>query len=709
MPRLINFLNTLIHDERFDSVRMACITVVSVLQCLIATAFLCSFIPIEPAAFVKKLFPIYLYDVRPEREMLFYRCAIVACIIMQALGMYVITKQHVWDKIRRHFAAWMSLNSAWLVFHLFLVFKIIVDAQLTYARPLLGFSLIACCVTNVFFKEIRLYTLPWISALDQQCPRLKSIATWAVLIVLLGGIGIVNIPLLKSLIYVSDRFYHLDSFVMMPAWGYLNGLKLNIDVISQYSTVIPAAIATIASWMPGGFNYDNVLIIFIATTVIYMALLFVVVKKWLNSRLLAFLSVVYAVNWQMFHLGVWPVIWRFPSATVMRFCWDLPVLLAIFAYHRTQQKRYIALAAFLVGLALAWTLDAGVYLYLTFIVFLAIDAYIKKFTLTQCMLWLRVACIPLMVAMGIVFIINGPGIFASAFFKNTFEFALLFVNGWGALPMTDALKDKQFFAVIIGFIVPCIYLATLLYGGAVVFLRRQTEYIFPVIIAIYGLGLYQYFIHRSAVTSYSVVSIPCVLIGCFWLSRLLRQLSQQKARVVLTALCVIGTLTLVTNRLMAYYPHIGQGNNKELVGYQNFMAQSWNLTIDAKLIQQFSSPDDKVAIISSFETALLMQAQRKPLFYYSPLIDSQLFNQKSFGGTYLHTKERLTNFFNLLESTKPTHIFIETQFINGQLPTTFYQKYPSLANIVMYAQSKYRLQQQGQYLSVYTRFDEGAK
>ena len=56
----------------------------------------------------------------------------------------------------------------------------------------------------------------------------------------------------------------------------------------------------------------------------------------------------------------------------------------------------------------------------------------------------------------------------------------------------------------------------------------------------------------------------------------------------------------------------------------------WTITIthsrftkDAQLIASLTAHSDEVPLISGFETEMLMQANRKPFFYYFPLFISR--------------------------------------------------------------------------------------
>src|ERR1700690_188986 len=78
---------------------LSLLSFVEALQVLIVIAFIFSFIPIPVPAFVQKLFPLSLYDVRPEREIFFYHVWVAAGLVLQALLMFLNRKRLGQEKL----------------------------------------------------------------------------------------------------------------------------------------------------------------------------------------------------------------------------------------------------------------------------------------------------------------------------------------------------------------------------------------------------------------------------------------------------------------------------------------------------------------------------------------------------------------------------------------------------------------------------------
>ena len=109
---------------------------------------------------------------------------------------------------------------------------------------------------------------------------------------------------------------------MYPGWAYLHGLAIDMDVKSNYNVVIPAFLSTVAKYC-GGFSYENVLRLIIIGTLAYYVAVWAFLRYWLKSTLLAAFGFLLAVKLQMFHWGVLPLLWRYPSATPVRYLFDL--------------------------------------------------------------------------------------------------------------------------------------------------------------------------------------------------------------------------------------------------------------------------------------------------------------------------------------------------------------------------------------------------
>jgi hypothetical protein len=676
------------------------VVVIEVIQSVICAALVFSFIPIPAKPFVQKLFPIYLSDVRPEREMFLYRFAVFFGIGLQALLIFVFRKNLSEKAFERKLALFSLVSGGWVFLQLFALFKILLWGNPLWAKVLFAVALVGAVLTKIFWTEFlqlceklfgylsRRPVLPWSWAFD-----ISALAVLAVLIIPR------HLSDVLGRMFTRDQFYHTDGFFMTAAWGHLKGLALNQDVISQYSVLLSIFVAEFLKHTVG-FDYPGAVGLVIGMSLLYYAGLYFLLKQWLASRALAFFGILLVIKLQMFHWGVAPLVWQFPTATPMRYFPDIAFMFLLWRHSQTLEKRWLKMLAATVGFTLCWSIDVGVYLTATLIAYLTLGHLYKGLKIRS---FVKELAIVLFTAIGVALCIHlllqPKAFFHFSYWHNQFEHIVLFANGWGAMPMTEGLKEKQFFAFIAGFAIPIFYVFTLIYVGALCFLRRiDFKNIFLVMVSLYGLLLYHYFIHRSGVTSYWAVCVPFVMVVCFWLKSLIQDFDMSKRRVA-SILLLVGIMgALMTSYWFTYYPNVFNLAGLNWKPEQEFYRQGFDFRVDAKLIKDKTSPSERVALVSSFETKILMQADRAPFFYYVPLVESAHTNDTEIRKTYLHTYGRIEKTLRQLKSSPPAYVFIEKKLLT---PTN--QK--GLSAILDYIKGHYESEQEGQYLAAYRRKD----
>ncbi len=529
-----------------------------------------------------------------------------------------------------------------------------------------------------------------------------------VVLMLIAVIGATDVQQALAVIFTHDKFYHFDSLLMAPAWAHLNGLTLNSDVISQYSMVIPVVVGRLADAF-GGFGYQSVLTVLVLLVTLYFIAFYWVLRSWLGSAVWAVFGILLALKLHMFHDGVTPVVWRFPSTTVVRYWFDLFALYAVWRHCATFQTKYLWAAFAVAGIALAYMTDTGLYLLFALYVYLA--AYLIKghrqgtgIQLSKQWPSFLVLCgMPFAIALGVLFSVQGPAVLTQQMWINAFEFAGYFLQGWGAIPMHEVLQDRQFFAFFMGFFIPAVYVWTLIYvGGKCLTGRAPWRDMFAVFLCVYGLFLYQYFVNRSALNSYYVVCLPYVGVVCYWLDALTRRSSVGLKRNIKLAAIGIVVALLGANRWFALYPNVLSIKRDAWAQEEEAFKREFDFSSDARLIQGLTAPDERVALISNFETALLMGAQRKPFFYLFPLIESARCASHADGRNYLYTQERLIKTLRQIEDQKPRYIFIEKKFWQAYEKGS-HKMSGTLRELLRQISGQYSHQEDGQYLAAFKR------
>ncbi len=673
-------------------------------QGVIILAVLFSFIPIKLNNFVYTLSPLYLDQVRPHRQIQFYVVFIFFGTMAQAWGMIFLKKQLQDNGFAKALWPFVMMQGVWVLIEATAAFKIFVFGSPVWAKWFLYLSLGGCIFNTIFWPEFKRGVARCYHGLARPgAVALRWVEVLLVVIVLIL-LWPADMTKLMAHVFAWDYFDNLDGFVLRPGWSYLHGLTIYRDVASNYNVVIPAFLSTVAKYC-GGFSYENMMRLIMIGTLSYYVAVWAFLRFWLKSGLLAAFGFLLAVKLQMFHWGILPVLWRYPSATPVRYLFDLVPVFFIYKHAACGREKYLWLAAATSGLMMAYICEVGIYLtlglYAYVLMLLTLPSMREKFIhKTRDVRKIIGLCIlPFIAGFVLLWMVEGRAVVTGEYWSNFTEYQRLFLNGYGSLPYWDGLRDKQFFAFCMGFIIPAVYVLTIMIIGAFLYLRQiDTSSMFIIYVCVYGMGLYHYFVYRSAVTSYYVVCIPFIFVLCFWLQQILKPVPQQLRRTILSVLVFLTFGALVTGYLFTVYPNVLNLAGLDLGPEVAFYKKEFHFEQDAGLIDRLTGQDERVAMISSFETKILMEADRKPFFYYFPMVWSEPMERLDFVNTEIITYDRMKKTLGQLENEKPPYVFIEKKLFLGQLPAAYYQHFQTLTILIRYLAGSYEPYDHGQYL-----------
>jgi len=358
--------------------------------------------------------------------------------------------------------------------------------------------------------------------------------------------------------------------------------------------------------------------------------------------------------------------------------------------------------------------------------------------------------IPLAVAPFLLFLTIGPHIVTAQFWNNIGEFISYFTSGFGLEPMYKTLLDHKYLESLLGFVLPMVYLLSLLVLlGRLAFNLSKKEEWLALILCFYGLGTYHYYIARSTGTSYYADILPLVFVLGFSLKMATGVLAQNKRMLVGMVLAALAAWALLTNHMYLAYPNILNISSHPLTDprvalplpadgqpYFNHLFRNFNpalklsvnslgstqeellaesdfaddndlvdyyrkhsrFTKDVQLIDSLTARSDEIPLISSFETEILMQADRKTFFYYFPLIISRPMTMRSFEVCSIYTTDQLAKTIDKFEKVKPPYVFMERIYLVNEVPRAFLFEYPSLIPLINYVRTHYNVAAQGEYL-----------
>ncbi len=709
------------------------------LQVTALMAFVLRFIN-PPVSTTLKVFVEWQYLLKPEWDSVVYHVAIVVAVIFFLALRWWVNRFFKSVDLLGAWKIYLIMEVCCTMMGLAALFKVVVY----WGQPQLGSMLFIGMMLLAMIIKFQMSALArmweaWIALLNDDrlinTARLLFPLVMSMMIIL--AIGIPNIKGVVARNFIGEQFHHNDSFLMGPALSFLSSQRLDIDVISQYGIGFVAIIAKLSTLI-GGFSYESVMTIMVWGTVFYYLAWFWLLRKIIKDPLIICTAMCLMIKWQLLQPGAYPLVYTYGSQTPIRFIYDVLFFWLLWFYWQKPSLTLLTAAASVVGFGIYYFTSEGIYAAAAFggmLVLIMFNRRLRALTninICQCIALMLV--IPL-VAVGLLWLTVGSDVFSTEFWKNIGEFIQYFTNYFGLEPMTKTLAAKQFLASAIGFIIPIVYLVTLLIIGARVLLGQAPAWqMWIVTLAIYGLGTYHYYIARSVVTSYYTVCIPLIIILAFWYAVIVQRVKDRFKSLLRWGMLLTVFIALITTHQWISYPNFINCSRNPLVDpnirqqlpngqpYFNhlFRDQAPNLlkeddflsddevvsyyqsmtdfSVDAKLIKELTDPQDEVAIISSFEIELLRQANRKPFFYYFPLVISHPLEASLVPATSIYTHTQLSKVVSKFDKERPRIIFIARDLANIQLTADLSYRYPSTIELLTYIYKNYEFNSAGKYL-----------
>jgi len=639
-----------------------------------------------------------------------------------------------------------------------LVKMIFYDYKVEMAQRVFDVLLIFAVLDKLFWPQIKLTANQVYSLVIDRA----NANTLKQILLIIGTVGIgliIFVPdhaRVLARMYVGEQFHHYDDFIMAPGWAALNGHILDWDQISEYGTGMPYILSKIAAWM-GGFSYEHVFLIIMTMTMVYYIVLFWFSQYWFNSIALGLAVMLWGIRVQMFHPGTYPFVLTYPSATVVRYFFDIFVMFTIYRHLQSGRQIWLLAAGALSGFSVFYVDSTGVFLLAAFYAYLAC---LLMMPYTRRMLYQKredlaalgvYVLLPLLVALLFFGRVAGEHLLTSQFWHNFSETVEYFLSGIGTYPIYENFKYHNFWAGLVGLIIPAVWILTIMYVGAMCYFKKfSRRHILIIVICIYGLGVNHYYIARAVLTSYYVTGLPFVFVCGYWLKLLFWQWPQRRRFNAIVISLAMSLYALVTNHnfmaypnifnwshnpmvdfltaqplpadLSSYFEHLNRNDppelklptnslgqtDEELYIEQSFPSdddlvayyhQDFDFSQDAQLIQALTPPGASVAVISSFEIKILIQADRGPFFYYFPLINSRPKHMRVMPINFLHTSRERFNqkAINQLQAAQPEYVFLEKIFLYN-FPKAYADKPENIIPIVSYVREHYTPFKAGEYL-----------
>lgn len=724
---------------------LAYLSLLEAMQITAVLAWILHAVPIS-ATLTKSVLPEWQYLLRPEWEVFIFRFFILAAPAI--LSIYLLYWRNKGIEVLHQAGAKAFIITESLI--TFLLISALFKMTVYNHHPQLAQDALVIMIgISILHKS----AWPWIHAKIKEAgafiavPENRGFLNKMLMLLMPAVICLIiytpNVNAVMARFFLGEQFHHNDSFVFGPSFAFVSGCRPDIDIISQYGVGVGVIFGSISQWL-GGFSYETVYMIMIVGIIMYYILLFVFLKKWLSSTILAAAGIFFILKIQMFNAGVFPFSLTYGSATVLRFWFDIIVFLCFLFHLKRPLCRYLLIAALACGAQLFYIPTDGVYLMGAYVLYVLLQVLRQQWKVG-----LVLMAAPAIVLLVLWHLFIGDAIYTVTFKHHLTEFVQYFLSGFGVTPIYSSLLDRQFLSSAMGFVMPTVYVLTVLVVSTLLFLKKiDQRHVLVLVICFYGLAQYHYYVARSAETSYYVVAIPYGMICCFWAKALSDQLSDAKARMMRVGLLSLCVWALVTNHQFLAYPNIlnfshnpitdplvaqplkdGQPyfnhlfrnyepslkvpvnslgkQDEQLVKETDFTSddelvsfykKESDFSQDAALIDAYTHPGQPVPLISSFEVKMLMQAQRRPYFYYFPLVISHPLTSRNLVRISLYTTDQLTDVLNRLKEDQPEYIFMEKLFLTRPLPKYFYYYYSSMLVLTDYVLEQYTPVAAGKFL-----------
>ncbi len=729
---------------------------VEAVQAVVVLNWLLRFIP-SRNGLIARVFPEYAALAQPEREGFLYSVFIAVVAMSLALCARFFKDRWISNAWRAKIRPFFIVECVLTFLLLSALFKTVVyAAHPEFARRCFHILLAACVVNKIFWPQVYGWTRSVAALFSNKAsqPILRRAAEVLCVAAIVIVLYLPNPEADLGRMFLGEQLHHFDIFIMAPGWAALSGGVMYKDAISQYGVGAPIVLSHLAQWL-GGFTYLNVFMLITGGCILYYILSYVLLRVWFGSISLAFACVLVAIRTNLFHPGILPFVFTYPQATPIRYFWDVLFFFFIFFHVRSRRRWWLILAALCCGFSMFYVDSTGVFMTIAFYAYLLAHFFVDDlrpavYTSRKDLGWtVTYFLLAPVFAVGLFYLAVGNYFFDAWFWHNMGDYVKYFINGAGTIPMYDSLFTRDFLNGLMGFVIPLVYVFTMLLVGTLCYLKKiKAENIFVVVLCVYGLGVYHYYVSRSSTTNFYVVGVPFFWVLGFWINTFwqgMRPALRQKTGLVMVLLALYALLTnhmfvsypnlinlsrnpvidlrvvqLPTGRI-SYFSHLfreypdafklpknslgetfeGLFTERDFLSDDEVKAwfrQEFDFKEDAALISRLVPEKEKAALISSFEVKMLMQAKRQPFFYYFPLVNSRPLRMRNFVVGFFHSPDYLKVTLGQLQDKKPEYVFMERIFLTRDIPPAYYYDSAEIMKVLTYVYDHYVPAEYGKYL-----------
>ncbi len=422
--------------------------------------------------------------------------------------------------------------------------------------------------------------------------------------------------------FARESFHHWSYFAMGPAVAFHSGLPLISEAACQYGFGWPLMFALLDPVLP--LSFSNAFFISAAYAGVYILGVYLVLNVLLRSVPWAVFGATMAMLLQLFY-GMDPgmCMWNWPSSTLMRHPCDVWLFLCMIAHFRTGRLRWVFVMGAVLGAALAFGLDTGVFALLSVAVYLVFrlgapkpaDGPRSPFLKSLAALFSGVITVLIPLLMWS----SHFTVFSPSFLQAWFEGVR--VQGFSGVGLIPIARNADG-ALIIFLLMVGTYIFALIRAIARLLARNVTDRdALVACIAAYGLCLLLVFVARSHPYNLFHAMVPWAMVVVCLFSNLEDQLTPFLRRsIVPSMVAAASALVLLANRNYAVYPSVLNAGfdpyfftapiDTSFVGRE--AAADGDFRSIAVKLEVYGGTEQKVLILHPHDTSLYYAARIRP-------------------------------------------------------------------------------------------------
>ncbi|MBI4309929.1 MAG: hypothetical protein HY591_06320 [Candidatus Omnitrophica bacterium] len=665
-----------------------------------------------------------IFGYKPAHELPVYILMIAAAVAAQAWWL-------VWGRKRRMDCGFVLSETVLTALQLCALWQMLIYSHRPQlAQYALNVLLMLSVLNKIFWPQVRRFMSACLYAFTNPV-WIMALRPWADAACAVFIAALIYVPDPEAAVakmFMGEHFHHYDMMVVAPAFACLKGLLLYIDTFTTYGFGMPFIVAWLAERV-GGFSdltvFKMIVVLCMAAYVSY----YIFLRYLFKSVVLSMAAIFMGIKWQMFYTFAYPMTFTYANSTALRFGTDSLFLLMIILHMRAHRRGFLWMAAACAGFAAFFIISTGVDLIFAFWAYLTLHLIVKEYRPyvvgQKLNLW-KVAGLyaaPLVCAFAFYASVAGQYAFGKLFWHNMSEAQRLFLDGFVYSPYFNGWRHGEYLNDWMGLALPTVLLGTMVFIVINALTGRgRYEAMFFLVMSVYGYSMYAHFAALCVGNNYYMRALPFVFVCFYWIKQGIDRLPEAWRPRAALGVLALSAFALFSNHNYISHPNIFNFSRNPMVDplvaeplpdgrpyffHQEATTESFLLPVNSlgekdqgfvyeyqfpdheslkayyrkesdfsregNFIAGLTSPDEPVALLCSYDWRILHAANRKPLFYTTPMFGNRPLRARTLADSSIYHKDFLKRELDLLETRKPGLIFIQKIYLTTTDPKEYFK------------------------------------